>query len=924
MNNQNPTPRMVLDTLLEAKELTGEARTVLLSRSFPEGDADFFEAAQCLFDEHPLTGIRIRDHFKVGQDLGPYHIEKVIGEGGMGRVYLARDKNQPELKVALKTIHPNYLSSTFLARFERERQILARLNHPNIASLYSVSSKRSEIPFLAMEYVEGTTIDHYCGGTKIGLDQFLDLFDEICDALEFAHQNLVIHRDIKPSNVLVNQRGRVKLLDFGIAGLIDEETKKQAQVTQVGPRLMSPDYAAPEQLGGLPLSTASDVFMLGTLLYKLLTGRLPYAEEGTAAVKRYQRITEEHFEPPSRLLKEHKGISAAPRITQEVFRLPKARLRDLDAILAKALKPDPANRYQSVERFANDLKAWRQYGFLSIDTPNRFGVLQRYMQRNRKLVLGSLGFCLLMAGFSTYLVHQSQELQMERDTAKREQIAAQRVTQFMVDMFEGNEGTNNLQHEITARELLDQGALSIETELADKPMLKARLQHAMGRAYLSLAQTESALPLLKATLTYMQETKAPPEQIFTVEEDINELMLNQGHFQEVEARLNRMIKTAETLREQHPHLYLQAHNDLAEAYLYQGKFERAEQELIHVLGQSDFEKADPLLRASLFNNLGLLYRAQSKYPQALVHFENTLQALREEYKGVHREIAKALNNIGVIHSNLGNLKKAEEHYLKALAMHPEVYGENHGETGKLKANLAVLYHNQNQLEKAVEYYLAARTQLLQFFPASHPNVAQNHLSMSSAFLSLGQPEEAEKYVRIALTDMLGQADASPAILAQGYLRLAIVLIPRGELDEAEDLLQRHLTTLPKEIGPDHPSRANNILHRGRICNMRGQTEEAIAKLHEAEQIYLKRVPESHRWVQRTRIYKAQVWRDAEAYQKAEVILLGVRDAIIQGGLEGTQIHFECLEDLAKLYHRQKRVGKAAGIEKQLASLNKPG
>ncbi len=917
-------PEDLVQRLLEARALAPGARPAFLAQCFPDRPASFFETVALLLDADELPQPASQETCEIGSEIGPYRLEAVLGEGGMGRVFLAVNKHQPEQRVALKTIRPEFINQAFLARFERERQILARLHHPHIAALYSVGDTRGRAPFLAMEYVDGTSIDAYCRQKNRGLHHLLTLFLQICDALAFAHQNLIIHRDIKPSNVMVDGHGQIKLLDFGIAGLIDEETNQTGDLTQADERMLSPDYAAPEHIAGQVLSTASDVYMLGALLYRLLTGHAPYCPEGTNAFTRYQAMIQDRLEAPSRKVREPAASNANNgSVAHALCRLPGSRLRDLDAILAKALRADPAQRYQAVDHFAADLRAWLTYGTLSVDTPHGMRRLWRYCLRHRRLLAVSLGFCLLMAGFSTYLVHQSRQLQHERDVAQLERDTSDRVTQFMVELFEGGQALNNLQKELSAREILDQGARTIRTELGNEPEVKARMQLAMGRAYLALNQDELALELLEAAHAHYLGTGADLATLFEIQETINQIWFNQGRFVELERRLRKMITSAETVRVDQNELYFRAHNDLAEVYLNQGKLKESEAELLHITAETDFSDAPLAVQTAVLNNLGLLYQVQGRYQDSLVYFEQVLKNVEALFPPPHREPAKAHCNLGILYSSAGDFKKSEHHYLTALDMYPKVFGEQHGETAKLLANIAVFYHTQNKLEKAVDYYLRAREQLMLFFPTSHHNVAQNNLSLSSAYLVLGELDLAEKYARIALNDMSGQSEASPAILAQGFMRLAAVLLHKGELEEAETLLERHQATLPAEVDQNHPSRANNALYRGMVSRAAGKRDQAIAQFAEAERIYRTRVAETHRWVLRARIYRARTLTDAARYDEAETLLLGIQKTIEDTGQVHTRLHQECLEALVKLFQVQKETARAAPFEKELAALANP-
>lgn len=451
---------------------------------------------------------------------GRYRIVREIGRGGMGQVFLAeRDDGEFEQRVAIKLLKRGMDSDSILARFLRERQILARLEHPNIARLIDGGVTEDGRPYFVMEHAEGEPITEHCDRHRLSVDERLDLFQTVCHAVEHAHRNLVVHRDLKPSNILVTADGRPKLLDFGIAKLLSAgEEMAATTLTQLGARMLTPEYAAPEQLAGGPISTSTDVYGLGAVLYELLTGRRPVAPASNveAQLRRVDR------EPPllsvsvsgssagtrSAADDSHAPESIAARRAADPERLRRRLRGDLDTIVATALRSAPERRYASVEALRGDILRHQQR-LPVMARPDTAGYrLSRFVNRHRTGVLAGaaaaalvLAFAVTAAVQANRIQHQAVALETERDRARREAAAAERVSDFLVGVFEvADPMTESHGDSIRARELLDRGAEQIDAELDGQPELQARMLSVIGRAYHNLGLSDRAEPAVQRAL----------------------------------------------------------------------------------------------------------------------------------------------------------------------------------------------------------------------------------------------------------------------------------------------------------------------------------------------------------------------------------------------------------------------------------------
>jgi len=432
--------------------------------------------------------------------VGPYRLIRRVGRGGMGTVYLAeREDGEFERQVAIKLLRRGLDTEDVVRRFRAERQILASLDHPNIARLVDGGSAEDGRPYLAMEYVEGSPILEYCDDRRLSIPARLALFETVLRAVGHAHRHLVIHRDIKPSNILLTDNGDVKLLDFGIAKLLDEGDGT-SELTRTGVRLLTPGYASPEQLAGEPVTTASDVFQLGILLYELLTGERPFGNPDTSPREFEQRTLESEAERPSRRVLKATGdnsgkdSAAARRVGVEELR--RTLAGDLDDIILMALRKDPEGRYHSVAQFLSDLGRYRAGQPVDASAGAVRYRARKFVGRHRWGVAATVALIAGVAGYVATLNVQSRRIAEERDLARAAAARAEQITGFMTSVFGGADPGQTLGDTVTARELLERGVERVDTELANEPDLRAEMLVTLGNVYSSLGSYETSVELL--------------------------------------------------------------------------------------------------------------------------------------------------------------------------------------------------------------------------------------------------------------------------------------------------------------------------------------------------------------------------------------------------------------------------------------------
>jgi serine/threonine-protein kinase len=444
-------------------------------------------------------------HALTGEVLGNFRVLRELGQGGMAVVYLAeRADGQYSQRVALKVLRFGLKGSQAQFHFAQERQILASLDHQSIARLIDAGLTPTGLPYLVMEYVEGVPIDRYCDQHRLSIDARLKLFLQVADAVRYAHRHLIVHRDLKPSNIVVTRDGSVKLLDFGIAKLLAPgRFEHAAPPTRDGMRLMTPEYASPEQVRGDQITTATDIYQLGLLLYVLLTGREPYPVRGRTPIEAFRVICESEPLPPSTAIGSNDALDQArAQLIQGISvtratspnRLRRSLRNDLDAILLKALRKEPAQRYMSIESFIEDIRRHQQ----GLTVSAYHGVwayrAAKFLRRHATVLAVAAIALISIASLTTWYTVQ---LANERNRAQLEAASATQVATFLASVFYGSQ-SRIANGGTTARELLDRGAERIETELADQPAIKARLLNVIADVYVQYdPQIGNALLLMR-------------------------------------------------------------------------------------------------------------------------------------------------------------------------------------------------------------------------------------------------------------------------------------------------------------------------------------------------------------------------------------------------------------------------------------------
>ncbi|MEM7351603.1 MAG: serine/threonine-protein kinase, partial [Acidobacteriota bacterium] len=631
------------------------------------------------------------------QQVGPYKILRELGRGGMSTVYLAERSDQHFHKlVAVKVVKRGMDTAEILRRLRQERQILAHLEHRHISRLLDGGNTADGRPYFVMEYVDGEPIDRYCVRLELSVEQRLGLFRDVLAAVAYAHRNLVVHRDLKPANILITGRGEVKLLDFGIAKVLDPERAADFSATAAPLRFFTLDYASPEQILGQPLNTASDVYSLGVLLFELLTGRRPYdgdvKDRGLSRSEKERAICQ--LDPPrpsDRIF----GTGAK----HEALR---RRLRgDLDAIVRKALERQQSGRYLSVEQFAEDLRRHQQGLPVRACQDTLVYRAGKFLRRHRLAVGGATAAILTLASLVTF---HTTRLATERNRAQIERDKSRQVASFLRGLFENADPGRSRGAQVTARDLLAQGAARIAAELADQPDVRAELMDLIGSVYLTLGLYEDADPLLRASEDLRRE-RFGEQASETIASRLHrgQWLHAVGRYDEADSAFQELLRTPGDGPQ-----WAEILNAYADLLFDLERPEEAETLFRQVLEirRRLFGDGHALVATSL-NDLGAALYARGELVAAEEPLRQALELRRRLLGQDHPQLAITLGTLGVLRFAQGDSEEAQQLLADALAIRRRVYGEEHPSVSDTLNNLGEVCRRRGDLDAAVEYLSAA-------------------------------------------------------------------------------------------------------------------------------------------------------------------------------------------------------------------------
>lgn len=764
--------------------------------------------------------------------VGPYHLLGELGRGGMGTVYLAeRQSADLRQRVALKVLRRGIDTEDVVRRFLAERRILASLTHPNISRLLDGGTTEDGRPYLAMEHVEGRPITEHCDRAGLGVRERLQLFIEVAHAVSYAHANLVVHRDLKPSNIMVTPQGRVKLLDFGIAKLLEPDADNV--LTRTGVQVLTPEYASPEQVRGEPITTVSDVYQLGVLLFVLLTGRRPYVVTGRSPAA-LSSIVQAVVPRPSTVVREAEGRGEIARVRGTTAdRLQRTLRGDLDTIVLKALRKEPDRRYASAEQLADDVVRYLQQRPISARTDTLRYRSAKFLRRHTWVgpaVLAGLAFLML---YSWTLYHHAAAMEAERNVARAEAQRAEEVQRFLVDLFKSADPYTPVDSaqssQMTVLNVLQKGTQRVRSELADRPAIKADLLGTIAEVYDDLGQSDPGLATEREALTLrrrlgdtttaayragvghlgslywqagqgdsalvmfrrrldlaLQANGQRDPEVASARVDLALHLVSGGRLAEARTQLQTVVADSATVA---PAELSEAYRSLADIDSKQGRLEEGERLARRALAlkRQVYGDSSPgaavghVTLAGILGGLGRLDEAEQ-------HFDRGLKILKSTIGPDHDITLTTLNNLAILRMNAGNLTGAEEIYRQVLAAQVRRHGGTSLDVGTTYQNLGTVLARQGRLAEAERLHrhaLAIYRQRLQ--PGSYL-LALPHLSLSAIDLQQGQPAVAESEARAALAILEKTLPPGHYATAVARCRVGRALAAQGQPAAAEKML----------------------------------------------------------------------------------------------------------------------------------------
>jgi serine/threonine protein kinase/tetratricopeptide (TPR) repeat protein len=888
------------ELFFQASRLQGIERQAYVARE-TRGDAELERELLALLDCGPEKGLESltrtlggalgigrdgRATDLVGRVIANYRLVSVLGRGGAGTVFLGeRADKQFTAKAAVKVVD-RAAAADLGMRFRAERQILASLNHPNIARLLDAGETEDGQPYLVMEHIQGKTLDRYCDEQRLDLRGRLKLFIDICAAVQYAHQNLIIHRDLKPANILVTEDGTAKLLDFGIAKLLNTgPMAPMAELTRMNDRLLTPEYASPEQIIGRTVTTASDIYSLGIVLYRLLAGLRPYDLSGTTSQLELERSICV-VDPPRPSAIVQRALTGTPAEGEPTVaavaharslspeRLHRRLVGDLDAIVMRALRKEPEHRYSSVERLVADIRHYLANEPVQARQGNWVYYTQRFVRRHTTAVAAGAGFVVFVVAVAIVMSIQRQNIATALEQATHDREKAERVSDFMLQVFSAADPFTNFGKEPTARVLLDRAARQIQSDLNEQPEVRAGLLEAIGRSYNRMGQHERAVTFLQDSLRIQERlTSVNDAKIGSIVTEIAIALRENGRIEDSDRYFSEAVEISRRSTNQRTEAHAQLLLDLGRLEKIRSNVKQALthfngalalmreikgskdaevgailNEISNTLSWSDdlvgaeaaareaveiFKGAPPFhpnrVMADYFLGDVLLYRG--RIDEAALLFERALSAQRRIYGSENNFVADTLGSLAQVRVAQNNVHEAEKLIREALAAHQKSGSTAYLKIGYLQTMLATIAMKQSKFADAEQLLRETLDVFAPNLPPDHQYIASAEHYLGEALLGQRKYKDAEP-VLIAAMERWKRSDAPPWRSARSASALGEVLHKQGRTKEAEGYLAESFRQLSADAGADEDVKRVARDRLTRLYRDLGQTQKMDVLLKE--------------------------------------------------------------------------------------------
>lgn len=784
----------LLDALLELDQAARASSLASLREDDPQLADDLeellaLEAEGDDFLSEPLIAPPLG--VQPGASVGPYELERMLGEGGMGQVWLARRADGLyERRVALKLLRPGLADPGLRLRFTRERQILARLEHPHIARLLDAGISSDNQPYLALEYVEGEPITDWCRARDPGVATRVQLFLQVCEAVSHAHTNLIVHRDLKPSNILVTPLDDVRLLDFGIAKLLDTPDHAPEQ-TRTGLRTFTLHYAAPEQIRGEPVTTMTDVYSLGVVLYELLAGRKPYQLKRPTDAQWEDAILNHDPQRPSLVLQRAAAEDGTP--DTRARRRAREVAGDLENIVLKALSKKPEQRYPSVEALALDLQRWidgKPVHARPQSLPYRIG---KFVRRHRWALSTAAAIAVVLVSALAIVAWQARQ-------ALQESARAQAMQDFVVGLFE-TAGDVPSDASVDVRQLIENGERRIESELAHQPEARAELLGVVARLRTGLGDYNEALEVLLRQAALIESLDDAPASLrLRSATDLGRVLRLKGDISGCEARMQPLAGLARDHERRLPLPVSAFYTQLGRCHAAARRLSDARALYVRSLGLRRDQLGDNPGMVENLSDLAALHAAAGDTARALDGTRSALTLLRGSEGARHPLAIDLLRNLCSLQREAGDLPAAERDCRQALALALELRGASHHATIDARRQLAALHVDLGRFTEAEAEFRDTLDWMTARLGERHSDVARSRNSLAIVAWERGDVDTALREMSAAV-DIWREGGGPP--LAAGLFNQAMLLHGLGRHADALPLLRESLALRREAFGPRH-------------------------------------------------------------------------------------------------------------------------
>lgn len=770
----------------------------------------------------------------VGRRIGPYRITGLLGEGGMGIVYRA-ERDDLGSVAAVKILRDAWVSPGRRERFAAEQRLLAHLNHPSIARMYDAGTLDDGTPWIVMEQVDGVPLTEACRLRSLGLRDRLALFRMACEAVRHAHQHLVVHRDVKPSNILVRDDGTVKLLDFGIAKQLEQFTNG-ADRTQTGLRLMTPAYAAPEQVRGDPVGVYTDVYALGVVLYELLSGRLPHVASTRTPGEVERAILEVEPERVSVAAR----ASGSPPVTAS-----RAGWHDLDVLCATAMHKDPARRYASAEALIRDVDHFLAGEPLEAQPDSLRYRSARFVSRNRRAVGAAALVGVVIVGLNVFYAIR---LTRARDDALAEAARTGRIQRFVTQLFQGGDVAAGPAESLRVVTLVDRGVLEARS-LTSEPAIQAELFQTLGGIYQKLGNLDRADTLLRAALE--RRTAARGDSSTDVGASLvalSALRTDQAQYAPAEslaraglALLSRRLPATD------PRV-AEAAEALGRVLVEKGEYDRAIPVLVDAVDRRSVGGEQSAEYASALYELANANFYAGHYDVADSLNRRVMDIHRAVYGEKHPSVSDDLINIGAVQFERANYPEAEKYYRQALDITLAHYGRDHFKTA---SNLTMIGRSlvmQRKFDEAVQVLTEALAVRERVYGPVHPAVASTVNELGSVALQRERYPEAEAAYRRMLSIYRTVYSGNHYLIGIAESNLASVLMARGDNAGAEAMFREAIAMYGRTLPAGHTNTGIARVKLGRSLLRQGRYAEAERESRAGYDILKPQVNPSVSWL----------------------------------------------------------------------------